>query len=124
SLLNDVPDRARQRLLTGIIDLPDLVGTATPAYIRHLLQFLTESPALRARLFTLPAHDQSGHVQALLAAMDTLDPKDPVRQEILDVSVSLRDMVELTGITRRILADGRKPTAQHLIWHALRRRPL
>ncbi|MEU5282097.1 hypothetical protein AB0G87_37440 [Streptomyces asoensis] len=123
-LLNDVPARAQQRLLKGIVDLPDLVGTATPAYISHLLQFLTESPALRARLFALPAHDQSGHVQALLAAMDTLDPKDPIREEILDVSISLHDMVELTGIARRVLADGREPTARLLIWHALRRRPV
>lgn len=124
SLLNAIPARARQRLLTGIVDLPDLVRTATPEYLAHLLPFLNESPALRARLFTLPAHNQSAHVQALLTAMDTLADHDPVRQEILDVSVSLRDMVELTGIARRTLADGRQRIARQLIWHALRRLPL
>ncbi|MGW7647091.1 hypothetical protein [Streptomyces bobili] len=123
-LLHEIPARARQRLLTGIVDLPDLVGTATPQHLAHLLQCLTESPALRARLFALPTHGQSGHVQALLTAMDTLAEDNPARQEILDASVGVRDMLELTGIARRTLADGRRQTARQLIWHALRRRHL
>ncbi|MFH9712848.1 hypothetical protein ACH4MW_36780 [Streptomyces luteogriseus] len=123
-LLNQLPQPARQPLLEGIVDLPHLVDTATPEYIAGLLQFLTQSPALRARLFALPTHDQSGHVLALLAAMNTLNDDDPVRQEILDVSVSIADKLELTAIARRTLAGGNTQTAHHLIWHALRRRPL